>query len=142
VTPQSAMASFSDPTHPRGYRQFEATGFQKGPDGKLHTADDLDLGPVDVAWAVQVFHAPEGSNSDYVGTVDSMGLFSPGAQNPNSNFDVWIIATARDDKDAKGVALTDKSYMVLTVPTYIFNGRKYVRDLDRWVDDGSASGGH
>ncbi|HWE51722.1 MAG TPA: quinohemoprotein amine dehydrogenase subunit alpha [Bryobacteraceae bacterium] len=141
VTPQSAMASFSDAKHPPGYRQFEATGYQKGPDGKMHTADDVDLGPVDVAWSVQVFHAPPGSQQDFVGTISPQGLFSPGADNPNSNFDVWAIATARDEKDARGAPLTDKCYMVVTVPSYIFNGRRYVRDLDRWVDDGSATSG-
>jgi quinohemoprotein amine dehydrogenase len=139
VTPQSAMASFSDAAHPLGYRQFEATGFQNGPDGKPHTADDLELGPVDVAWSAEVFHAPPGSKADFVGTISPSGLFSPGTENPHSNFDVWVVATARDAKDQKGVPLTDKCYMVVTVPTYIFNGRKYVRDLDRWVDDGSAS---
>lgn len=139
VMPQSAMASFSDPTHPRGYRQFEVTGFQNGPDGKPHTADDLDLGPADVEWSVQVFHAPPGSKSDFIGTISPLGLFSPGAENPNTNFDVWVVATAQEAKDSRGAPLTDKCYMVLTVPTYVFNGRKYVRDLDRWVDDGSAS---
>jgi quinohemoprotein amine dehydrogenase len=141
VTPQSAMASFSDATHPPGYRQFEAIGYQNGPDGKAHTADDVDLGPVDVAWSIQVFHAPPDAKSDYVGTISPEGLFTPGSENPNSNFDVWAIATARDEKDSRGGPLTDKCYMVVTVPTYVFNGRRYVRDLDRWVDDGSATGG-
>jgi len=31
--------------------------------------------------------------------------------------------------------------MVVTLPTYTFNGRRYVRDLDRWVDDGPVSTG-
>ncbi len=140
ITPQSAMASFSDASHTRGYRQFEATGFQRGPDGKLHTADDVDLGAVDVVWSVEVFHEAPGGNSDFVGTVSPAGLFSPAAVNPNGNFDVWVIATAVSEKDLKGEPLTDKCYLVVTVPTYTFNGRKYVRDLDRWADDGPASG--
>jgi quinohemoprotein amine dehydrogenase len=138
VTPDSAVAAFGDPTHPRGFLQFEAIGFQRGADGKLHTADDVELGPVDVTWSFQVFHAAEGSNSDLVGEVSASGLFIPSSENPNTNFDVWVIATARDEKDQNGNPLVGKSYLVVTVPTYTFNGRKYVRDFDRWVDDGPA----
>jgi quinohemoprotein amine dehydrogenase len=138
VTPESAVAAFGDSTHPRGYLQFEAIGYQRGADGKLHTADDVELGPVDVTWSFQVFHAPEGSSSDFVGRVSVSGLFIPASDNPNRNFDVWVIATARDENDQNGNPLVGKSYLVITIPTYIFNGRKYVRDLDRWVDDGPA----
>ena len=38
VTPDSTVAAFGDPTHPRGYQQFEAVGYQRGADGKPHTA--------------------------------------------------------------------------------------------------------
>jgi quinohemoprotein amine dehydrogenase len=138
VTPDSSVAAFGDRTHPKGYRQFEAIGYQRGPDGKAHTADDVALGPVDVAWTLQVFHAAEGSNSDSVGTMNASGLFTPASVNPNVNFDVWAIATARNEKNRNGAPLVGKSYMVVTVPTYVFNGRRYVRDLDRWVDDGPA----
>jgi hypothetical protein len=48
------------------------------------------------------------------------------------------VATAKSEKDRNGRALVGKSYMVVTVPTYTFNGRRFVRDLDRWVDDGPA----
>lgn len=136
VTPDSTVAAFGDPKHPKGYQQFEAVGYQRGPDGRSHTADDLALGPVDVAWTVQVFHAAEGSSADSVGTMNPLGLFTPADANPNVNFDVWVIATARDEKDRRGAPLVGKSYMVVTVPTYTFNGRRYVRELDRWVDDG------
>jgi quinohemoprotein amine dehydrogenase len=138
VTPESAVAAFGDSTHPRGYLQFEAIGYQRGADGKLHTADDVELGPVDVTWSFRVFHAPEGSSSDFVGKVSGWGLFTPASENPNRNFDVWVIATARDENDQNGMPLVGKSYLVVTIPTYVFNGRKYVRDLDRWVDDGPA----
>jgi quinohemoprotein amine dehydrogenase len=136
VTPDSTVAAFGDRTHPKGYQQFEAIGYQRGPDGRSHTSDDVEVGPVDVAWAVQVFHATEGSSSDSVGAMNSLGLFTPADANPNLNFDAWVIATARDEKDRNGEPLVGKSYMVVTVPTYTFNGRRYVRDLDRWVDDG------
>jgi hypothetical protein len=51
---------------------------------------------------------------------------------------VWVVAEARTDKDKDGRPLVGKSYLVVTVPAYTFNGRRYVRDLDRWVDDGPA----
>ena len=141
VTPDSIVAAFGDATHTKGYQQFEAIGYQRGPDGRSHTADDLPLEPVDVTWTVQVFHAAEGK-SDPIGTMSSLGLFTPADNNPKLNFDVWVIATARDEKDRNGEPMVAKSYMVLTVPTYTFNGRQYIRDLDRWVDDGPAPGTH
>jgi quinohemoprotein amine dehydrogenase len=140
VTPESAVAAFGDSAHARGYQPFEAIGFQRGADGRLHTTDDMALGPVEVTWSVQVFHAAEDSSSDIVGTMNHTGLFRPATSNPNNNFDCWVIATARNEKDQDGAPLVGKSFMVVTVPAYTINGRRYVRDLDRWVDDGPASG--
>ncbi len=34
--------------HPRGYQQLEAIAYNRGEDGKLHTTDDVELGPVEV----------------------------------------------------------------------------------------------
>ena len=138
VTPDSIVTAFGDETHAKGYQQFEAIGYQRGPDGKSHTADDVALGPVDVIWTIQVFHATEGSKPDSVGTMSPLGLFMPADDNPKLNFDVWVIATAKDENDRNGEPMVGKSYMVVTVPTYTFNGRQYVRDLGRWVDDGPA----
>jgi hypothetical protein len=86
----------------------------------------------------QVFHAPEGSSANFVGTVNASGLFVPAAENPNNNYDCWAIATATNEKDQSGAPLVGKAYVVVTVPTYTFDGRHYVRELDRWVDDGPA----
>ena len=138
VTPESAMAAFGDSKHPRGYRQFEAIGYQRGPDGKVHTADDVELGPVEVSWSLQVFHAPDGSNPDFVGKMSPSGLLTPSVEHPDNNFDTWVIATAKDEKNADGEPMSGRAYVVITVPTYAFNGRQYVRDLARWVDDGPA----
>lgn len=138
VTPDSSMAAFGDPAHPRGYQQFEAIGYQRGADGKLHTADDVALGPVDVNWSLEVFYAAPGSSSDFVGTLSAAGLFTPAVQSPGNNFDVWAIATATNETGKNGKALVGKSYLVVTVPTYTFSGRKYVRDLNRWIDEGLA----
>jgi quinohemoprotein amine dehydrogenase len=138
VTPESAMAAFGNQSHLRGYQQFEAIGYQRGPDGKAHTADDVELGPVNVTWSLEIFYAAEGSSTDFVGKLSSTGFFTPDAGNPNNNYDVWVIATARSEKDKDGKPLVGKAYMVVTVPTYTFDGRQYVRELDRWVDDGPA----
>jgi quinohemoprotein amine dehydrogenase len=142
VTPESAVAAFGDSTHPRGYFPFEAIGYQRGADGKAHTPDDVDLGPVDVTWTFQVFHAAEETSADVVGNVNDLGLLTPAAENPGNNFDCWVIATARFEKNKSNAPLVGKSYVVVTVPTYVFNGRQYVRELDRWVDDGPAPDKH
>ena len=139
VTPESALATFGDATHPRGYQQFEAIGYQRGADGKLHTADDVELGPVDAAWSLEVFYVAEGVSTDFVGKVSPSGLLTPAAQSPGNNFDVWVVATARDEKDPSGKPLVGKCYLVVTVPSYTFAGREYVRDLNKWVDNGPVA---
>ena len=127
VMPDAAMAAFADTTHAPGLQQFEAIAYQRGPDGHLHTADDLELGPVDAQWSMEVFYETDTSRHDVVGTISQTGLFTPATTNPGMNYDVWIIATANN--------MTAKSYVVVTVPTYSFQGHQYVRDLDRWVEE-------
>jgi quinohemoprotein amine dehydrogenase len=138
VTPESSMAAFGNQTRARGYQQYDAVGYQRGADGKAHTADDVELGPVDVTWSMEVFYAPEGNSTDFVGKVNSTGFFAPAADSANNNYDVWVIATAKSEKNKDGKPLVGKSFLVVTVPSYTFDGRQYVRDLDRWVDDGPA----
>lgn len=140
VTPESALAAFGDRERRRGYQQFEAIAYQRGPDGKPHTSDDVELGPVDVTWSMQVFYRAESANTDFVGKVSATGLFTPAEESPKNNFDVWVTATAAD-VDKEGKPLVGKAYLVVTVPFYIFEGRRYVRDLNRWVDDGPAQAG-
>jgi quinohemoprotein amine dehydrogenase len=139
------MAAFSDQDHAPGYQKFEAIGYQRGPDGRMHTPDDVELGPLDalsglggVTWSLEVFYSNPGSKTDYVGKIDPSGFFTPSAANPSANFDVWVVATANALTAQNGKPLAGKSYMVVTVPIYTLNGRRYVRDLDRWVDDGPA----
>lgn len=132
VVPESAVASFSDRTHDRGYVPFEVVAYQRGPDGKVQTEDDLELGPVDVDWSVHLFHAPDGSGSEAVGKMTPEGLFEPVEVNPGHNFDAWATATARNLKDAAGKALTSRAYLVVAPPVYTVNGRRFERDLDHW----------
>jgi quinohemoprotein amine dehydrogenase len=143
VLPESALASFADQTHSLGYQQFEAIGYQRGPDEKLHTADDVELGPLrpdDATWSMEVFYEAADRNTDFVGKLSPTGLFTPAMHSPNANFDVWVIATAKNEKK-DGKPLVGKSYVVVTVPSYTFLGHRYVRDLDRWADDGKLDGG-
>jgi quinohemoprotein amine dehydrogenase len=131
VLPETALARLggdAKSVHPKGYQQLEAIAFSKGEDGKIHTADDVDLGPVDVSWSVEEFLSVFGDDDkEFVGSLNSTGLFSPNIDGPNpqrkfsrNNYgDVWVVATAKDEKDKDGKALVGKSYLVVTVPTYI-----------------------
>jgi quinohemoprotein amine dehydrogenase len=136
VTPESSLAGFGSRKYARGFEQLEAVGYQRGPDGRPHTADDLELGPIDATWSMEVFYEVDSSHNDKVGAVSSTGLFTPAAENPGVNSDIWVIATAvNETKD--GRPLIGKGYVVVTIPEYTFNGRHYVRDLDRWIEEGT-----
>jgi len=139
VTPESSLATFGNQTHSRGFQQFEAIGYQRGADGRPHTADDLELGPVQVTWSMEVFYEIDPTKQDRVGTVSPTGFFTPAAANPGNNYDVWIIATAKTEKGKDGKPLVGKGYVVVTVPTYTFEGRTFVRELDRWIEEGSSA---
>ncbi len=131
VLPEASMARLGGDekdVHPRGYQQLEAVGYQRGEDGKLHTSDDIELGPVDVTWSVEEFYASFGDDDkEFVGSLNGSGLFTPSMDGPNpqrkfsrNNYgDVWVVATAKNEKDKDGKPLIGKSYLVVTVPTYI-----------------------
>ncbi len=128
VTPDSALARLGSDHHPKGFQQFEAVGYQRGEDGKLHTADDVELGPVDVDWSVEEFYAAYGDDDkQFVGTMSPTGFFVPASDGPNpkrkfsrNNYgDVWVVAKAKSEKGKDGRPLTAKSYLVVTVPAYM-----------------------
>jgi quinohemoprotein amine dehydrogenase len=128
VVPESALARLGSDHHPKGYQQFEAVAYQRGEDGKLHTADDVELGPVDVTWSMEEFIASYGDDDKkFVGTLSPTGLFKPSEDGPNpkrqfsrNNYgDVWIVATAKSEKGKDGRPLVAKSYLVVTVPQYM-----------------------
>jgi len=128
VIPESTLARLGSEHHPKGYQQFEAIGYQRGADGKNHTGDDVELGPVDVNWSVEEFIASYGDDDkDFVGTLSPTGFFTPSSDGPNpkrkfmrNNYgDVWIVATAKDAKGKDGKPLVGKSYLVVTVPMYM-----------------------
>ncbi len=131
VLPEASMARLggdAKSTHPRGYQQLEAMAYQRGADDKPHTSDDVELGPIDVSWSVEEFYASFGDDDkEFVGTLDSNGLFTPNTDGPNpqrkfsrNNYgDVWVVATAKNEKDKDGKPLSGRSYLVVAVPTYI-----------------------
>jgi quinohemoprotein amine dehydrogenase len=128
VVPENALAHLGGEVHPKGFQQFEAIGYQRGDDGKPHTADDVELGPVDVNWSVEEFLSVYGDDDkQYVGTLSPTGLFTPGMEGPNpkrkfsrNNYgDIWVVATAKNEKGIDGRPLVGKSYLVVTVPLYI-----------------------
>jgi quinohemoprotein amine dehydrogenase len=131
VLPEASMARLGGDehsVHPRGYQQLEVMAYNRGEDGKLHTTDDVELGPVDVSWSVEEFYSVFGDDDkEFVGTLNSSGLFTPSLDGPNpqrkfsrNNYgDVWVVATAKNEKDKDGKPLIGRSYLVVTVPTYI-----------------------
>jgi quinohemoprotein amine dehydrogenase len=128
VVPDSALARLGSTKHPKGYQQFEAVAYQRGADGKPHTADDVDLGPIDVTWSMEEFYSTYNDDDrEFVGSLSATGFFTPSSDGPNpqrrfsrNNYgDVWVVATAKNEKDKDGKPLVDKSYLVVTVPQYI-----------------------
>jgi quinohemoprotein amine dehydrogenase len=113
---------------PKGYQQFEAIAYQRGPDNKPGTADDVELGPVDVTWSVEEFYQNfDDDDKEFVGSLGSKGLFTPSIDGPNprrkfmadNHGNVWIVATTRDEKDKNGKPLIGRSYLVVAPPLYI-----------------------
>ncbi len=65
---------------PKGYQQFEVMAYNRGADNKPNTADDVELGPIDVSWSVEEFYETFGDDDkEYVGTLSTTGLFTPSA---------------------------------------------------------------
>jgi len=128
VLPETALARLGSDVHPKGYQQFDAVAYQRGADDKLHTADDVELGPIDVTWSVEEYLSVYGDDDkDFVGTLSPTGRFTPALDGPNpkrkfsrNNYgDVWVVATAKNEKDKEGKPLSGRSYLVVTVPMYI-----------------------
>jgi quinohemoprotein amine dehydrogenase len=131
VLPEASLARLGGDAkspHPKGYQQLEVMAYNRGEDGKPHTSDDIELGPVDVTWSIEEFYSVFGDDDkEFVGTLDGNGLFTPSLDGPNpqrkfsrNNYgNVWVVATAKNEKDKDGKPLVGKSYLVVSVPTYI-----------------------
>jgi len=128
IAPDATIARLGSEVHPKGYQQFEAIGYHRGPDGKPNTADDVMLGVVDASWSLEEYMAVYGDDDkEFVGSLSATGFFTPSLDGPNparkaskNNYgDVWVVATAKTEKDAAGSPLLAKSYLVVTVPSYV-----------------------
>jgi quinohemoprotein amine dehydrogenase len=129
VLPETGISRLGGASqHPKGYQQFEVMAYNRGVDNKVNTADDIEVGPLNVTWSVEEF--PERFDDDdkrFVGTLDSSGLFTPALDGPNperkqsaNNYgNVWVVATAVNEKDTYGKPLVGKSYLVVVPPLFI-----------------------
>ncbi|WP_039997591.1 quinohemoprotein amine dehydrogenase subunit alpha [Sphingomonas sanxanigenens] len=127
VVPETGLARLGGVKHPKGYGQFEALGYGNGADGKPGTPDDVKIGPVDVTWSIDEFMAVyNDDDKDFVGALSANALFTPASEGPNPNRrfgrnnygEVWVVATAKTEKDKFGQPLTGRAYLVVTVPAY------------------------
>lgn len=130
VMPDASFARLGGTIAPKQYAQFEAVAFANGPDGKPNTADDIAIGPVAANWSLEEFMStPKDDDIKYVGVVNDSGLFTPSFEGPNpkrkeqaNNYptdnwgDVWVDASYKPEN---GPLLKARSYLVVTVPTYI-----------------------
>jgi quinohemoprotein amine dehydrogenase len=128
VTPEAGLGHLGSDVHPKGYQQFEAVAYNRGADGKSHTADDVDLGPIDVTWSVEEYQSVFGDDDKgFIGQLSPTALFTPASDGPNperkfsrNNYgDVWVVATSKTEKEKDGRPMIGKAYLVVTVPTYI-----------------------
>jgi quinohemoprotein amine dehydrogenase len=129
VTPEAGMARVGGVNFPKQFQQFEAVAYNRGPDGKPQTADDVSLGIADVEWSIDEFPATfDDDDKDFVGTLGSNGLFTPAVDGPNpkrkkgvNNYgDVWVVGTWKAKDAAKDAQpLKARSYLVVTVPLYV-----------------------
>jgi quinohemoprotein amine dehydrogenase len=128
VLPETSLARLGSETHPKGYQQFEAVAYHRGPDGKANTADDFEVGPVEATWTMQEYTAVYGDDDkEFVGSLSPAGFFTPASDGPNparkhsrNNYgDVWVIGTAKTESGKDGAPLSGRSYLVVTVPSYI-----------------------
>ena len=127
ATPETALSRLGGVKFPKGYQQFEAIGYENGIDGKPNTGDDIAVGPVASDWSMQEFMSVYyDDDAKYVGALSPTAFFTPAAEGPNparrfgrNNYgEVWVVATAKAEKDKFGKPLSARSYMVVTVPAY------------------------
>ncbi|MEX2570093.1 MAG: quinohemoprotein amine dehydrogenase subunit alpha [Gemmatimonadota bacterium] len=128
VTPANGMARIGGEVVPRQYQQFEAIGYQAGPDGESGTDDDLELGPVPVEWSIEEYPVTyEDDDVRFVGQIDERGLFTPNVDGPNpersnnrNNMgEVWAVATYADPSDSEARVLQARAYLIVTAPIHL-----------------------
>ena len=131
VKPDWAMARVGGAAFPKALAQFEAWGYSNGPDGRTDTADDIELGLVDVTWSMEEYAATyDDDDVKFVGTLDAKtGRFTPNVDGPNparsgsrNNIgDVWVVARHNVEAAADKPASTHRAraHLLVTVPLYM-----------------------
>ena len=127
VSPETALARVGGIAVPKQPVQFEAAGWNRGPDGERFTDDDLALGLVPVSWSTEEYYIrDEDSDTMFVGNISDSGFFTPGPDGPNPERelmadnmgDVWVVAEHRDE--ASGETLRGRARLVVAPPLFIY----------------------
>jgi quinohemoprotein amine dehydrogenase len=136
VLPGTSIARLGGASaRPKGYQQFEVMAYNRGADDKPNTSDDVEVGPIDVTWKMEEFYEVFGDDDkDFSGTLSPTGLFTPALDGPNperkqsrNNYGtVWVVATAKNEKDKFGHLLTGRSYLTISPPLYIIWDKEIV----------------
>ncbi len=127
VSPGWNMARVGGVVFPKMFAQFEAIGYNNGPDGKPDTKDDLALGPFDATWTIEEYTATyDDDDVKFVGEIDGQrGLFTPALDGPNparpgnrdNVGDVWVVAASTPMPGA--APMRARAHLVVTVPLYM-----------------------
>jgi quinohemoprotein amine dehydrogenase len=127
VTPSAGMARVGGANFPKQYAQFEAVAFNNGPDGRAETADDIEIGPVPVTWALEEYGVTyDDDDLKFVGSIDAHGLFTPSVDGPNAQRsgnrnnvgDVWVVATYLPGGPGSA-PMKARAHLLVTVPLYL-----------------------
>ncbi|MGQ0766363.1 MAG: quinohemoprotein amine dehydrogenase subunit alpha [Gemmatimonadota bacterium] len=127
VTPRAGMARVGGVQFPKQFAQFEAIGFWNGPDARPETDDDVEIGPVDVAWSIEEYGVTyQDDDVRWVGKIDAAGMFTPALDGPNpqrkgnrNNIgDVWVVAVQKNPP-AGARPLRARAHLLVTVPLYM-----------------------
>jgi quinohemoprotein amine dehydrogenase len=127
VTPAAGMARVGGANFPKQLQQFDAVAWHHGADGKPDTADDFEIGPVDVTWSLEEYGVTyDDDDVRFVGAIDARGLFTPALDGPNparsggrNNIgDVWVVATWQPP-EPNARPLRARAHLVVTVPLYM-----------------------
>ena len=129
VNPEWGMARVGGERMPKGFTQFEARAYHRGPDGRTGTGDDVDLGIVDATWSLEEYSATfDDDDIEFVGRIDARnGLFTPAPDGPNpersgdrNNIgDVWVVASFTPPGEQTDGPLRARAHLVVTVPLYM-----------------------
>jgi quinohemoprotein amine dehydrogenase len=131
VTPLAGMARIGGAAFPRQYQQFEAIAYHNGADAKPDTDDDIEIGPVDVAWGLEEYGVTyDDDDIKFVGKIDQRGLFTPNLDGPNPQRsmsrnnvgDVWVVATYQPNGEGTNTTarpLKARAHLLVTVPLYM-----------------------